>query len=391
MKHIGIVVPNFPVASETFVATEIQGLVEAGHKVSVFCFNYDATLQHRVPGGVEVVDLTLSADINFRALPSQVLAAFPTAVKLCFQQKHASRKSLLRYAARLGQEAFVRGCQHLHSHFLGISLSHAVVAGALFKIPVSCVGHGHDVYQTPTDLSVKLSRCEFAVAVCEDMKQRLGGLTQSPIHVIHCGVNTDKFSVHQAPKNSTTRLFFIGRLVEKKGLVYALEAIASIPPRQRPTLDIIGDGPDRKWLETLTKRLDIQANVNFLGFKTPDWLQQQTADYDALIAPFCEAQNGDRDTGPVVLKEAMAMGIPVITTRFMGCAEIVDPHSGWLVETQCSYQLADAVQQLSALTNDETQAMRAAARKRVESHFCAIKQAKKLSDHIQEVPHHVCD
>ena len=96
MKHIGIVVPNFPVASETFVITEIQGLVEAGHKVSVFCFNYNATLQHRIPNGIEVVDLTQSHDINFRALPSRVLAAFPTAVKLCFQQKHASRKSLLR-------------------------------------------------------------------------------------------------------------------------------------------------------------------------------------------------------------------------------------------------------------------------------------------------------
>lgn len=51
MKHIGIVVPNFPVASETFVITEIQGLIEAGHKVSVFCFNFDATLQHRILSG----------------------------------------------------------------------------------------------------------------------------------------------------------------------------------------------------------------------------------------------------------------------------------------------------------------------------------------------------
>ena len=64
MKHIGIVVPNFPVASETLVITEIQGLIEAGHKVSVFCFNYDATLQHRIPNGVEVVDLTQTQVVN---------------------------------------------------------------------------------------------------------------------------------------------------------------------------------------------------------------------------------------------------------------------------------------------------------------------------------------
>ncbi|WP_026374780.1 glycosyltransferase [Aestuariibacter salexigens] len=389
MKHIGIVVPSFPVASETFVVTEIKGLMKAGHKVTVFCFGFNKDTKVALPDDLTVIDLKASQDPSITFLLSNGLLALFRTLRVCFRQKGAFRLSLFRYGARLGMAAVEHGCEHLHSHFMGPSLAHSVIAGNLFSLGVSSVGHGHDIYQTPVDLAVKLRECQFAVAVCEDMQSRLRALTNRSVALIHCGVDVTQFAVHPRPQNTNLKLLFIGRLVEKKGLSIALEAIAALPPLLRPTLDIVGDGPLRLSLEQQCVALGIDTNVNFKGFRPPEWLQRETANYDALIAPFCEASNGDRDTGPVVLKESMAMGIPVITTRFMGCEEIVSHESGWLVESKNAAQLRHAIEQLWQASNTEIRIMRQAARNRVEEHFCYIKQAAKLSALIESAECHV--
>ncbi|GAA59820.1 hypothetical protein P20652_1684 [Pseudoalteromonas sp. BSi20652] len=94
------------------------------------------------------------------------------------------------------------------------------------------------------------------------------------------------------------------------------------------SLDIVGDGPLLNDLKYLCEELGIVKEVNFLGVKSPQWLSINTSNYSALIAPFCVSKNGDRDTGPIVLKEAMASGIPVLTTELMGAKEIVNDSVG---------------------------------------------------------------
>jgi glycosyltransferase involved in cell wall biosynthesis len=383
MKHIGIVVPKFPVASETFVVTEIKSLVDIGHRVSVFCLEFDNDAHSDLPNSVEVICLANEADICTSILKFLWVPRMVNAIAACMGQKKASKLSLFRYSLRLANALNRLGCEHIHSHFLGVSLSHSVVASKLLNIPVSCVGHGHDVYQSPVDVPEKLKHCMFAVAVCADMQNHFNSISPTAVHVIHCGVNTATFRVHDQPHNQTKKLYFIGRLVEKKGLPFALKAIASLPISQRPRLDIIGDGEDKLKLVKLVNTLGITDSVRFLGYRTPEWLQSQTCHYDAMLAPFCEAKNGDRDTGPVVLKESMAMGIPVITTNFMGCKDIAEPSNGWLVKPKDSNAIADAISSLNSKTAYQLQQMRNAARLSVERQFCAFKQAKKLSQLIQ--------
>jgi glycosyltransferase involved in cell wall biosynthesis len=106
--------------------------------------------------------------------------------------------------------------------------------------------------------------------------------------------------------------------------------------------------------------------------------------YDGFLAPFCIAENGDKDTGPVVLKEAMAMSLPVITCDVMGCAEIVDDSVGYLVESRNTQALTRAINQYVHLSKEQRAKMRLAARARVLEKFDAFKQAKQLSNWIQQ-------
>lgn len=389
MKNIGVVVPQFPVASETFVVTEINALASLGHQVTVFAFKEGSAWHLPLNKKVNVIFLPEQPDISLSSLvrlsPSNILHG----VRLTLLQVGSPFFSLFRYSCRLAQAARVMQCTHLHSHFMNASLAHTVVAGKLLSIPVSTVGHGHDVYSTPTDLREKLAECNFAVAVCNNMKDMLSNITSIPLHLIHCGVDINSFTFNRDPEQANNTLLFVGRLVEKKGISYALMALAKIPHHQRPTLDIVGEGPQKASLQKLVLENNLQAHVQFLGYKKPQWLQENSRHYGCLIAPFCQATNGDRDTGPLVLKEAMAMGLPVITTDFMGCKEIVITGTGFVVKPQSVSAIQNAIEAFLALAKQDRFALSQRGRTRVEKEFCAHRQAQQLSLLIEQGPANV--
>jgi glycosyltransferase involved in cell wall biosynthesis len=122
-----------------------------------------------------------------------------------------------------------------------------------------------------------------------------------------------------------------------------------------------------------------------LGSKDADWLKINAGQYGGLVAPFCEAANGDKDTGPLVIKEAMALGLPVISTDFMGVKEIIDEHTGWKVEASNSIELAEAMTQWQLLDTETRKSMIVAARQRVERLFTSAETTKILSNAINQV------
>lgn len=176
-------------------------------------------------------------------------------------------------------------------------------------------------------------------------------------------------------------------MVEKKGVKYALKALADIPRNLRPTIDIIGAGPEFENLQSMTQTLKLEQSVTFLGPLLPKEIAIKLGDYDALIAPFCVASNGDKDTGPLVLKEAMASGLPVITTNIMGCPEIINSQCGYMVPSRDSSALKNVILEFIALPRAEKKQMRIAAFKRAKTHFNALTQGLKLSKLIEQVEH----
>jgi glycosyltransferase involved in cell wall biosynthesis len=382
MKNIAIFTPQFPVPSETFIRLEIEALKKAGHKVHVITMeriseeNFDYPIYE-----LRKSDIFKSFKTIFKLKKSDIKKAYEASSV----QKSISNKSLLFYALLANHYIKENKIEHVHCHFMHNSLAYALVAAKLSGITISSVGHGHDVYVNASDLKEKIAFCNFNVAVCKNMQEKLKKINPSIIPLIHCGVNLEYFKKNELPENKQTKLLFVGRLVEKKGLKYALIAISKIKEIDRPILDIIGSGEKLNELKKLSNDLKINKNIYFLGKKTPKEIFNLSKKYDGFIAPFCIAKNGDRDTGPVVLKEAMAMGLPIITTNIMGCREIVNSRCGYIVESKNAEKLKLAISNFMSLTKNKKTKMSESARNRAKKHFDYYVQGKKLSNLIEQV------
>jgi len=167
-----------------------------------------------------------------------------------------------------------------------------------------------------------------------------------------------------------TQIVIIGRLVEKKGIGYALQAISRVIAAGRAlSCTIIGAGPLRGALERLIGELGIGAHVRMIGSKSHDEVMQVMAQSHILVAPSVTAADGDEEGIPNTLKEAMAMGLPVISTLHAGIPELVENGvSGFLVPERDAEALAERLQRL--VDHPETwTAMARAGRCRIEAEF----------------------
>lgn len=383
MKHIAIYVPQFPVPSETFVITEIEALRAAGHKVSVITMEH---LAHTNQYDFEIFELKREHFLTtLKGLFKVRFKGVINAYKAASSQRSIRNLSLLYFGLQINYLIQTQKISYIHCHFMHSSLAYGIVAAKYAGIGVSSVGHGHDVYVNADELNAKLAFCDFNVAVCQDMFNLLQNIKTHSVHLLHCGVDISKFTQHKSPGNQQVKLLFVGRLVDKKGIEFALQALADIAPTQRPQLDIVGSGPKLASLVASVNHLQLNQWVRFLGQRDSHEIIALSKEYDAFIAPFCIADNGDKDTGPVVLKEAMAMGLPTITTNIMGCTEIVDESCGYTVPSKDSKALKQAILNFCKLTEAERSKMRLAARNRVQAHFNAHKQGLKLSSLIEQV------
>ena len=383
MKHIGIVVPSFHIPSETFVVTEINALVNAGHRVTVLTFenlNYCVHLNKNV----QVIVIKKSTPSAVNTLLKNPLMAVKGGV-IASRFKSISAMSLMGYGLNIAEIIRTKKISHIHCHFMHAPLAYSIIASKIAGVSVSSIGHGHDVYVNDDDLKLKLSLCDFSVAVCKDMAVKLSKYSEGKIQLLHCGIDLSLFNNKPSRLTESVNLIFVGRLIEKKGLQFLLPAIKKISKKHSITLDIVGDGPLLNDLKYFCEQLGIMNEINFLGSKSPQWLAINTSNYSALIAPFCVSKNGDRDTGPVVLKEAMASGIPVLTTELMGAKEIVNDEVG----AKCAPSSITGIEQMlndfCELTPYQRYEKGLNAKRLATKRFNANSQAKKLSHWVQGI------
>jgi colanic acid/amylovoran biosynthesis glycosyltransferase len=135
----------------------------------------------------------------------------------------------------------------------------------------------------------------------------------------------------------------VGRFVEKKGFEYGIEAFGRALSRGLDArLRIAGDGPLRPVYERLLGELGLGDRVEFLGVLRHDEVLEAMREADVLLLPSVTARNGDREGNPTVLKEACALGLPVVATRHAGIPEAVeDGVSALLVPERDAAALAD--------------------------------------------------
>jgi colanic acid/amylovoran biosynthesis glycosyltransferase len=191
--------------------------------------------------------------------------------------------------------------------------------------------------------------------------------------------NLFKFKRRIYTEKGKIKLISVARLTEKKGLKYSILALGNlIQQHKNVEYNIVGDGPLKKDLTDLVNKLNLNDNVRLLGQKSQTEVRELLDQSHILIAPSVTAKDGDQEGIPVAIMEAMAMGLPVISTLHSGIPELIENNvSGFLVPERDEIALGNAM--LHLLNNPHNWGLYGKnGRKRIEEEYEVNKLNKKL-------------
>jgi glycosyltransferase involved in cell wall biosynthesis len=382
----------FPALTQTFVYREVLAMEEAGWRVIPFGIR-------RPTKGISGDARELASRTRYVAPPRPVQAV--AANLRCFLRRPMRYLGvLLHLLSRPGESLAARvhglthffgamsivpdleraGVKHFHAHFGQNPATIAMAAAEYLGVPFSMTIHARDLFVNTYLLRAKLARARFVVTISEYnarlLRQLAGDARQAAkIHVLHCGVDIRRFEPRpndapSAPEPAPPVFFAVGRLVEKKGYRYLIEAARLLKDRGVPfSVRVIGGGPDQQELGRQIAALDVADRVRLEGPMPQEQLLPLLRGADAFVLPCVLAQDGDRDGIPVSLMEAMAYGIPCVSTELSGIPELIESgKEGLLVPEKDAPALAGALERL-ARDAALRAAMGRAARAKVEAQF----------------------
>jgi glycosyltransferase involved in cell wall biosynthesis len=256
----------------------------------------------------------------------------------------------------LGHRLRRGGFEHVHAYWLSTPATVAYVAAQVAGIPWSATGHRWDIYENNA-LALKLRSARFVRAISArgraDMLAALGSRAGAArVEVVHVGVALPPSPVMAAaPAARPFALLCAANLFVTKGHRDLLDALAALRDRGVAVhCTIAGDGTLRDELHARAAELKLSNDVTFRGHVAHAALLDEIASgtYDAMILPSIELPGGLMEGIPVALMEAMARGLPVITTATGSITELVDDRCGRVVPQRSPELLADAVAELAA-------------------------------------------
>ncbi len=348
--RIAFLLDIFPKTSETFIVSQIVGLIERGHTVDIFARyrNSDDLVDPQVKK-YQLIDRTQY--LTSASRKERVRAAAKIVLKWGWRRPMRLLRSMyvLRYGKAaihlemLYRHAFSPAYDIIHCHFgtAGAVGQQLRDIGAL-QGPLLTTFHGYDiasyVAQHGTSVYDELFRKGEAFTCSSKFvrgKLIAAGCDPAKIFSFRLGTDLTKFDFleRRVDSNGAIRLITVGRLVEKKGLEYSIKAVANLV-RQFPKLEytIVGEGVLRQDLSLLIERLNLQKNVTLVGWKTQDEVRRLFAKSHIFVLASVLSSDGDFEGQGIVLQEAQAMGLPVVCTNHNGFSEsILDGQSGFLV------------------------------------------------------------
>lgn len=355
--RLAYLVSQYPAVNHAFMFREIRELRRRGFHIEVASISGpDRPLEKLTAEEKEEAATTffVKAQPATSVLRSQVTTFLSRPVKYLsglFSALHLGGgwKGLLYFAEAVvvGDWMSRRSLPHAHVHY---SSTVALIASNIFPITISATMHGPDEFSNPEGfhLAEKIAACKFVCAISDFGRSQLMRYSTheewEKLHVVRLGVDTDLLRPQEdRNKSPIFRLLTAGRLAPVKGQHILLDAISGLIERGRKNIElhIAGDGPDRKSLEDHASKLGIRDKVVFEGFVNQDQLRELYRKSDAFVLPsFAEGL-------PVVLMEAMALGVPCVSTWVNGVPELIrDGIDGYTVAPGDSKTLADAIERL---------------------------------------------
>ncbi|WP_337029857.1 glycosyltransferase [Pantoea agglomerans] len=382
---------RFPVASETFVLNQVTHFIDAGYEVEIISvFPGDLVNRHAA-----FDEYGLAAKTHY-LLPEEkisIVDKLNQRIKLVLPK--VTKPSLLRslnvrrYGAQSSKLLLPSIVANAKQTFTAdVFLVHFGYAGALanklrelgvLKGKQATVFHGADISRRHILEEHKLDyvnlfrQSELMLPISNLWKNKLieMGCPPEKIHVTRMGIEPEKFNFQPRQAFQTPlRIVSVARLTEKKGLDVAVKASAILKQRGGQfQYTIIGNGDQDEMMRNFIAREGMEDCVSMPGFKPQEEIRRALSEADIFLLPSKTAADGDMEGIPVALMEAMAVGLPVVSTFHSGIPELIENNvSGWLVEEDDPEALAETLLKLSHGEVDVAPVV-AAARHKVETEF----------------------
>jgi glycosyltransferase involved in cell wall biosynthesis len=408
-KQIGYLLRSYPRLSQTFVLNEILALEKIGVSIQIFALTnpQEKVVQmqvDQVQASVEYVEsiqprtswsvLRQNVEVARHYLAGYLRALFYVAANPQIDRGYTAsdRRTCFLQAVHLvalflKEKHPGKKIDHLHAHFAHDPTLIAYLVHRMTGLPYSFTAHARDLYQV--DKKVLTDRIQHATAVITCCRANLEYLNQiapsqqSKYSLIYHGVNLKDFQPvldRRTNAVSTNPLIIsVGRLVEKKGFQDLFEALFLVKKRgERFQCAIYGDGPLRQQLTDWIEKHDMSGEILLQGDRTQQELISAYQSANLFILTPIDTGDGDRDGIPNVLVEAMAVGLPVITTAVAGIPELVENNrDGLLYQSHDVEDISSGI--LELLCNPEKRRQLGdAAAKKVKEQFDIAQAAQRL-------------
>ena len=399
--NIAYILKMYPRFSETFIVNEILELERQGVDVRIY------SLRKPDDGRFHAKLARVKANVVYTPEypdkePERVQAA-EDAVRAAHLERYEAVRAYAEsrghaYAIKRFQQACIIAAHLLrhpvhamHAHFASSASRVSNYVYQLIGLPYSITAHAKDMYHQdvkPSSLRGKIRDARFVVTVSRFNQahlHQLMGEEKADIRCLYNGIDLERFRPDPAVNRQPNLILGVGRLVEKKGFHTLVRACALL--RQWSVdfrCQIIGSGEMRETLKDLITELRLDEQVSLVGPRPQDEVLAAYHGASVFALPCVIGKDGNRDGLPTVLLEAMATGLPVVSTSVTGNPEIIDDgENGRIVPPHNATILAHALAEL--LQNPHRRAqMSIAARQKVERAFDVQQNVAQLHRWLAE-------
>ncbi|WP_420935766.1 glycosyltransferase family 4 protein [Alteromonas sp. A081] len=388
---------QYPKVSHTFIRREIMSLEALGIDVERVAMRSDK------PSDMSEVDREEHSKTHYVLkqpkldLIKHVFDAvldnpgrFFHALKVLLKMYSASKQSLLIHLIYLVESCNVakvckdNNVNHIHAHFGTNPAEVAMYTSLITGVPYSFTVHGPEEFDKPLTLNLnqKIKHASKVIAItsyCRSQLYRWADYEDwEKINIVHCGLEPEFFDASQLnskKQDQGYRFLCIGRLCEQKGQLLLLEAFRRFCNLKHDAhLTLAGDGEMRSEIEAFVTKHKLKENVTITGWIDSNQIKALLNNSDAMLLPsFAEGL-------PVAIMEAMATGVPVISTAIAGIPELLkDKQTGILVCPGSSDSLESALLSFTQLSQSDLDSLRVNAFEAVSQEHNVATEAKKLA------------
>jgi glycosyltransferase involved in cell wall biosynthesis len=380
MSGFAYLFERFPSFTQTFCYREVLEMRRQGANPPIYSIRRPPDIPSDCPADLasDVIYLPAPDELGRQMKTVRMLGRYPWPIVRdirCWGKRPG--KARLLEAAWLGAKLRERGIRHVHSHFAGIAARTAFHIKKFYGITFSFTGHANDMFcesNSPISLRDLVREAAFVVAVSEfsrDWICRRMPEFEAKIHRIYNGMDIAGWPP-AAARAQVPQIVSVGRCIEKKGYSDLIDACAILRKKGYEfECAILGGGPLEDPLRARVAELGIGDRVRLEGPCPQGEVRRRLAGATIFVLACATEPDGGMDTLPTVIVEAMAAGLPVVSTRLAAVPEMVQHGvTGLLVDEKQPERLAAAIAELlrnPALAERYGQAGKLAASERFSS------------------------